>query len=101
MTLAKALGDLTNMGFVTMISALLGGLLAKILIGGGILAYLYSLYYRFKSIQDQLSEAKAKATITSDLEKVAEKAKIANEEVRDFNDAVDAFNVLFQQQYHL
>lgn len=67
-------------------------LISKILLGLGVASYLYSLYSRYQSAQIKIARAEAQAKIQSDLETIAQKAKVSDEKVVDFNDAVNKFN---------
>ncbi len=67
-------------------------LISKILLGLGVASYLYSLYARYQAAQIKIAEAEATAKIQTDMETIAQKAKVSDEKVIDFNDAVKRFN---------
>ena len=67
-------------------------LLSKILLGLGVASYLYSLYSRYQATQIKIAQAEAQAKIQTDLETIAQKAKVSDEKVIDFNDSVKQFN---------
>lgn len=76
----------------TIVSSLLAsGLLAKVLGGAAILAYLYSLYARFQSAMQQAAQAQVKAKISTDLEAIAKEATHVTETEKDYSNAVDNF----------
>lgn len=75
-----------------MILGIASGLVAKILGGGAILAYLYSLYSRFQVMAQKQAQAEAQVKVSGDLESDSQKAQVANEKVVDFNQAVTEFN---------
>lgn len=58
----------------------------------GPLAFLYHIYRDYRNDKTKLAEEQTKNLIKDDLQIMAEKAKVASEEVRDFNDAVSKFN---------
>ncbi len=66
-------------------------LLSKILLAGGVGLYLYSLYSRYQTNLIKIAEAEATAKIQTDLETIAQKAKVSDEKVIDFNSAVETF----------
>ncbi len=58
---------------------------------GALLSYLYGLYRNYKTAMDKVAQAEAAAKVKTDLDKVAEDAKISDEKVIDFNDAAVKF----------
>lgn len=73
-------------------SALLIQLIAKVLMILGPLAYIYSLYVQAQEEKRKAAQAEAQAATLKDMEAIAAKVKVSNEEERDFNTAADQFN---------
>lgn len=66
--------------------------LSKFLLGLGLASYLYSLYSRYIASKNKIAQDESQAKIKTDLETIAQKVKVSDEKVIDFDSASKQFN---------
>lgn len=59
---------------------------------GGLGSTIWGLYLKYKQAMDHIAALEAQAKTKTDMERIAEAAKVSDEKVVDFNTAVDSFN---------
>lgn len=68
------------------------GLVAKILGGGAILAYLYSLYARYQGMVRQQATAQVESKLNNVNQEITSQNATVAEDIRDYENAKNEFN---------